>query len=409
MTPEQQAIAHLRSPQTIRANAHHLLQLAEQDALTHWQFHPEQWDHVVAFVTRHIQANYPTLEIPYHSRIRHFDAGGKPRARALQDQWADLSPQAQGRAWYDLIIVSVLLDAGAGPEWSYTEPGTEDTYSRSEGLAVASYHMFQDGLFSAHKDAPCRVDAEILCQLSAEKIAQGMQVSTTNPMVGLEGRAALLQSLGKSIQEHPKAFAQTGRPGGLFDNLWEQVVQQKLPASTILAAILEHLGDIWPGRYTINRSNLGDVWRHSKSPNSGLSEGYIPFHKLSQWLTYSMLEPLEFAGIEVTDLNALTGLAEYRNGGLFMDLGVLSLRDPQQTNVEHPTDAELVVEWRALTIALLDRIGDAVRQQLGLSEERFPLAKVLQGGTWSAGRIAAKQKRPDGSPPLQLLRDGTVF
>ena len=42
----------------------------------------------------------------------------------------------------------------------------------------------------------------------------------------------------------------------------------------------------------------------------------MPFHKLSQWLAYSLIEPLEEAGIAVTGLDELTALAEYRNGGL---------------------------------------------------------------------------------------------
>ena len=54
----------------------------------------------------------------------------------------------------------------------------------------------------------------------------------------------------------------------------------------------------------------------------------MPFHKLSQWLTYSLLEPFEWAGVTVTGLDALTGLPEYRNGGLLLDTGVLRLRDP---------------------------------------------------------------------------------
>ena len=45
----------------------------------------------------------------------------------------------------------------------------------------------------------------------------------------------------------------------------------------------------------------------------------MPLHKLSQWLAYSLIEPLQRAGIAVTDIDGLTGLAEYRNGGLFID------------------------------------------------------------------------------------------
>ena len=104
-----------------------------------------------------------------------------------------------------------------------------------------------------------------------------------------------------------------------------------------------------------------------------------------------------------------TGLAEYRNGGLFLDTGVIALKDPADATRPHAVDSQLVVEWRALTVALLDRISEPIRAKLGFAAEDFPLAKVLEGGTWATGRRLAKEKRGDGSPPLSVISDGTVF
>jgi hypothetical protein len=75
----------------------------------------------------------------------------------------------------------------------------------------------------------------------------------------------------------------------------------------------------------------------------------------------------------------------------------------------HTPDAEVIVEWRALTVALLDRVAAQVRDLLGLSAQAYPLVKVLEGGTWRAGRRIAREKRLDGSPPLRMVSDGTVF
>ncbi len=135
----------------------------------------------------------------------------------------------------------------------------------------------------------------------------------------------------------------------------------------------------------------------------------VPLHKLSQWLTYSLIEPLQQAGLAVTEIDGLTGLAEYRNGGLFVDTGVLALRDPGQGARAHEAGSELVVEWRSLTVALLDRLALAVRAKLGVGAATLPLAKVLQGGTWTAGRELAFARRADGSPPIKVISDGTVF
>ena len=135
----------------------------------------------------------------------------------------------------------------------------------------------------------------------------------------------------------------------------------------------------------------------------------MPLHKLSQWLSYSLIEPLQRAGVSVADVDGLTGLAEYRNGGLFIDSGVLMLRNPDAARLPVTVDCELIVEWRALTIALLDVLLPLVRARLGVTTENFPLGALLEGGTWTVGRKLAAEKRPGGGPPLTVVSDGTVF
>jgi hypothetical protein len=147
---------------------------------------------------------------------------------------------------------------------------------------------------------------------------------------------------------------------------------------------------------------MGDVWRH---PELGL----VPLHKLSQWMAYSLIETLQRAGLQVTDIDGLTGLAEYRNGGLFVDLGVLALKDPEDARRAHPVESPLVVGWRTLTVALLDRMAPMVRERRGVSAEDIPLAKMLHGGSWNAGRKVAAGRRADGGPPIAVVSDGTVF
>jgi len=129
---------------------------------------------------------------------------------------------------------------------------------------------------------------------------------------------------------------------------------------------------------------------------------------LSQWLTYSLLEPFEWTGVTVTDLDELTGLPEYRNGGLFIDTGVLALRDPSTAQHTWAVGDEVIVEWRALTVALLDVLAPMVRATLGVDAASMPLARVLEGGTWATGRQLAAQRR-EGLPPLTIDSDGTVF
>jgi hypothetical protein len=389
-------VAYLRSPRAIRERCRALLELGLAGRLTHFRVEMERLPAVADYVLEVTRETYPTLEIPVHSRWGHFDVGGVRRNAELDARLASLPRAERTRAKLDLVVTSVLLDAGSGPTWKYVEPGG-GTYARSEGLAVVSFRMFLAGAFSSDPRQPLRADAEGLQRLSLEALARGFQVTEANPLAGLEGRLALLHGLGRALP----------RPGALHDQLaaWGP----KVPAAEVLGRVLESLGPIWPGRITLEGVNLGDVWPHSRLGAEGSPESLVPFHKLSQWLTYSMLEPLEEGGLTVTELDALTGLPEYRNGGLLVDLGVLVPRDARLLTEAFAPGAEPIVEWRALTVALLDEVAKRVRERLGMTAEQLPLAKVLQGGTWSAGRRIAAQKRPGGTPPIRIESDGTVF
>ena len=135
----------------------------------------------------------------------------------------------------------------------------------------------------------------------------------------------------------------------------------------------------------------------------------MPFHKLSQWLTYSLLEPFEWAGVAVDGLDALTGLPEYRNGGLLLDGGALVPLQPDALAQPQAVHDPWVIEWRALTVALLDALAPLVRAELGVDAAALPLACMLEGGSWAAGRQLAAERRAGGAPPVQIVSDGTVF
>jgi hypothetical protein len=269
------------------------------------------------------------------------------------------------------------------------------------------------GMFSSDKDHPLQADSAGLRGLVTDHLASAFQVSEANPLVGLEGRAILLRRLGEAMAEEPEVFGEDGRPGGIFDMIVTPLGPDvahtaDVAAHDILSQILISLSGIWPASNAIGNVPLGDCWRHSAVRGEGLSDGWMPFHKLSQWLTYSLLEPFEWNGVKVRNVDALTALPEYRNGGLLIDSGVLRLRDESAAaEIWQPGD-EIVVEWRALTVALMDEVAAAVRRQLRLDENKLPLACLLQGGSWAAGRELAQRHR-GGLPPLKVASDGTVF
>ncbi len=444
---ERSAIAYLRTPTAIRERCDRIFHLACADQLHSFRCNLTQLDQVANYVSEVIHDEYPDLNIPFHSRWRHFEIGNIPRLAQLEQHLATLTPVEKAQAKFDLAIISVLLDAGAGNQWQYQEQETGLVFCRSEGLAVASFRMFCQGVFSSNPEYPLQADAAGLQQLTLPKLAQGFQVSEANPLVGLEGRLELLQRLGRSLVTLPQLFGtDNSRPGNLvnyllqglnqglkgepstptfnlqpsnlqpspqtnlpFGNGFAEQPSTPLPASTVFNAVLEGLGNIWPGRLVLADVNLGDVWMHPALEGDYPSDRYVPFHKLSQWLTYSLLEPLQELGVEIIRLDEMTGLAEYRNGGLCLDLGLIEAKSPHILQENHLPGSEVIVEWRALTVSLLDRIADTIRQQLHLSSTELPLVKVLQGGTWTAGRRIAAQLRTGGVPPIQIESDGTVF
>ena len=405
--PVKDPVDSLLTPEAVRERCGEILQAGLDGKLPWFSVDLSKLPDAVSRVVAEIETNYPGGNVPFHSRWRHFELGGA-------DLWADMAA-AHGLAGDDLAvaagdlaIVSVLLDAGAGPDWVYTDDATGLRLGRSEGLALASLRLFESGLLSARETDPLRADASALSSLPAEALGRVFQVTDDNPLVGLDQRAGLLRKLGDAMGKHPSLYARDGavRPGNLIAALG---VRPDLQARDILVALLISLMDIWPSPVRIGGRSLGDVGNHRGLIRSDATTGIVPFHKLSQWLSYSLIEPLQRSGATVSALDGLTGLAEYRNGGLFIDTGVLTLRDKTATTVAHGPSSELIVEWRALTVALLDRLANGVRVSLGKSADDLPLASILQGGTWSAGRRVAAELRPDGGPPIRLDSDATVF
>ncbi len=406
------AALSLLSAAAVRERATVMLHKGLAGELPHFRVDLGRLDAAVDATLEVTTAAYPDLDIPFHSRWRHFVLDGDDRWAAIDGGagWRDSA--ARARAEFDLAIVSVLLDAGAGPAWRFRDAGSGRDIGRSEGLALASLALFAAGAFSARPGEPLRADAAALERLTDATLLAGFQVSDANPLAGIAGRSDLLRRLGRTVAAAPAIFATKDepRPGGLFDHLASRAVRGHIEAATILQELLLHLGPIWPSRITLGGIPLGDCWRHPAMPTGDATTLLVPFHKLSQWLAYSLIEPMERAGFTVTAIDGLTGLAEYRNGGLFIDTGTLSFRDAEDVRRRHDVSSPLVVEWRALTVALLDRLAVQVRARLGRDAASLPLARILQGGTWSAGRMLAQRLRPDGAPPpVAVISDGTVF
>jgi hypothetical protein len=418
-----EAVRRLRQPATIRQRCAAITEVVARGQSPHFTLQRGRLDDVAERVATLTRSRFPTLQVPFHSRWRHFEAGGVNRKAELDAKLNGRSQAAVARARIDLALISVLLDAGAGNHWHYRERESGQVFARSEGLAVASFRAFMAGSFSSEPGDPLRVDAKALAAIDARALAAMFQVSLDNPLVGLEGRVTLLHRLADALRAQPEVFTALGQPGHLFDALTHHRHAPQLhhhhprpaphhhqvSASRLLGALLDTLSGIWPSGQSLNGTPLGDVWPHPAAGGDGLDAGWVPFHKLSQWLAYSLLEPFEWAGVHVHEVDALTGLPEYRNGGLLIDAAVIMPRDGSfAQRAMRPGDG-WTIEWRALTVSLLDELAPRVRHLLGVDEAAFPLARLLEGGTWAAGRAIAIERREGGLPPVVVASDGTVF
>jgi hypothetical protein len=419
---------------TIRERSKAITRWVEAGRSDHWTIERECLELTAEEVASITRKRFPDLKVPCHSRWRHFEAGGEDRGEDLTAALAQSGCNPNGMdallARVDLAVVSVLLDAGAGAHWRFTDPRGR-SFARSEGLAIATIEAFMRGVFSADAGMPLRVDARALEQFDQGALARVFQLAASNPLDGIEGRLTLLNRLGRALRERGltrpaelyltllnTAGETSGKPGSALraeDAASGQAGRTgpRVSAAALLHATVTGLAQVWLQAGEAPDGSRGDLWPHpaardAEATHSPETQGWVPFHKLSQWLCYSLLEPLIWAGFELTDPETFTALPEYRNGGLLVDTGVLRLRDPAHARRVHGPGDPLVIEWRAMTLSLIDELAVRVRAKLDCDARALPLASLLEGGTWAAGRGLAQRLR-DGRPPLEVDTAGSVF
>ena len=413
---DEPAVRGLRTVEAVRERSHDLLALGERGALEHFAVAVGRLGAAARLVAEVTRERHPDLRIPLHSRWRHFETpDGVNRWAAAAEEEGITGPE-RARSAVELAIVSVLLDAGAGGGWRYRNESGGAAIGRSEGLAAATFDLYRRGALSDDPAHPLRADAAALGRMDRDAFARAFQIHEGNRLPGVAGRIRCLRALGRAVAARPEFAGRNGperagggrggqpparRLGHLFDHLRAAAPEGRIPARELFGAVLAAL------RGVIGRA-LGDVWPHPGIRRPGPTDRLLPLHKLFQWLTWSLVEPLAEGGIEVTEIEALTGLAEYRNGGLLIDTGVLVPRRPLPERALSPGDP-IVVEWRGLTVALLDHLRPRVARELGTAGPDFSIGQLLEGGTWWAGRRIAAERREGGGPPIRTASDGTLF
>ncbi|KAJ2610912.1 hypothetical protein H4S08_003410 [Coemansia sp. RSA 1365] len=447
--PVSYNVKYLKSLQAVRERSEEVYMRAQRGMLQHFVFSEDKLDEVADYVLSLVKRDFGNISnVPPHGRWRSYcvrTESGEVRDLISEHvtRWKanDVGHWECARRVVDLFMVSVLIDAGAGSKWRYIDE--LGTFERTEGLGIAALRMFENGVFSSSAHNPFQVDARALLKLTDKDIMDGFQVTQDNPLLACENRAQLLRSLGKALDEGPRYFGghcacnlHPARPGFMLDYLSGCASDSPMTVSIddLWDVIIDGLAQVWPASRTqLDGVSLGDVWpceilalpldSDGSSKQEPGTECLVPFHKLSQWLTWSLLEVIiDLGGFTVTETKKLTGLPEYRNGGLLVDMGVLELKDVDRkrgltdatsTIPKFEVSDSVIIEWRAMTVVLLDRIADAIHQKCGLPDSQLPgmfLARVLEGGTWKCGReIAARMRGDTKDPPINIISDGTIF
>lgn len=382
----------LYKPSEIRARCHEIGEIAI-NGNGHWfAINSARINSCVKLIEQNCRNRYPELKIPIYSLWREWSGDqGNNWDHRISNFAGD--PLFIAKSAIDLVFFTVLLGRNPGNKWYYSRSTSGQRLQHTQAIAAAGIDLFFDHFSSHSVEQGWVLGMPELQEISRGKLATALQSSTENPFGGLSRSAIQYQKLAAILKTWSDSGIHYQRPGDLVDEClalcsrsWS--LQKQISMDSLFELLAQRFAGMIEGGLIVegmNTSSVGDCGWHSGLLREDHTSGVVPFHRALQWLCYSLIEPLALVGITVTDPDTLTGLADVDHAGLFIDTGVLSPHDIELMNSSLTVDSEAVVEWRALTIYLQDRVTEALRKSLKLSAKRLPLSAVMQGGMAHAG------------------------
>lgn len=398
----------LFSPEEVRRRAHMLLECARAGELAHVRVDLDRLGLAVETVLGRIREAYPDFQIPPYGIWRELEAGGVDRWEAMASARGFGAAEEMLAAAADLAILGCFMITAQPEGRRYEDPMTGTVVSGRTASVLAAFHMFAAGSFSCHMTDPYRVDAETLIRLDLKELADGLQWHAQEDVDFLEAMQRHLKRFGEALALRPDLFGDgdATRPGLLAVRLVREG-SGAVGAGELLDGLLQALAPVWDGGAQDGDMSFGDSFRHSALTATDL-EAIVPFHLAAQEMVYSLVEPLAWAGVEVEGLDALTGPSDLIHAALFVETGVLSVRNGE-TQLGPDAQRDRMIELRAVMVALVDRLAGRLAGELGVAAGQVPLTCVLEGGTGRAGRAIL-----EGQPELErnlgkILNPGAVF
>lgn len=395
-------------PREIRRRAHDLLDLAVDAKLKHVQVDLSRLGDALLTLLETTRETYPDFHIPPYGVWRDFEVGGIDRWAALAGARSFEGAEHMLTAAADLAILAAYMKTMHPREWMFEDPMTATRVSGKHALALAAFHMFAAGSFSSEMTDPYRVDADTLIRMEKDELASGLQWDLQDDTDLLEAMQKHLKRLGEALALRSDLFSEGyfTRPGLLMVQAAREA-EGAVSAQNLLDRLLEALAPVWPGGAESGDISLGDSFAHSALDGAEHDKVY-PFHMAAQEMVYSLVEPYAWAGLEVADLELLTAPADDTHTALFIQAGVLKIKQ----GPESPTETSVrdrMVEIRGVTTALTDKLADLLRGELEVPDAQLPLTCVLEGGTSRAGERALQQSDRELQKLGRFLNPGGVF
>jgi len=398
----------LFEPDEIRRKARMMLDLAAEGRFAHVGVDLDKLDLAVTMVLETTKENYPEFQIPPYGIWRSFEAGGIDRWQAMASARSFETAEEMLAAAADLAILGISMTTLHPSAWRYEDRMTETVAAQTQASALAAFHMFASGSFSSEMTDPYRADADALVRMDLKELAAGLQWDDRDHTDYLQVMQRHLKRLGESLALRPDLFGEgeATRPGLLAVRLAKES-DGAIDAGLVLDRLLEALAPVWEGGATAGDIWLGDSFTHSALPGSDV-HAIVPFHLAAQQMVYSLVEPFAWAGFEVAGLEKLTAPADLAHAALFVHSGVLTLHD-DSSGLSPEAIRDRMVEIRAVTIALTDKLAERLASGLGLSLEQVPFTCILEGGTSRAGNRLVEQAPENLRNLDKYLNPGAVF
>lgn len=385
MPEDAAAVEHLHRLEVIRERAWMLLAAAERAASDHFVLSPEAIGTVALAMAETIRAE-PAADAtaaPESSRPALANLWQALRTRApealatLGDALAGGDPLARAKSGADLAVLHrVLAPGGLGDE------------------LADLVHSFAAGAWTAGSRGDPVLDAPGIRRAMAGDGSIALPASVADLMTDAD-RAQRLEQLARGLEQHPERFGVEGRFGELLAHLATDSRPEREPAvpagaalpsgtigpglraQTVVDGLAPLLDPIVASTVRIGGRQVGDVWRHPLAWAEDRSRELVPFHALLLALTLDLVEPLQEAGRPLADLDQLPIPATRDLASDVLRLGLVRTRHAAVARLRHPPGSDIVVELRALSVALADRLVDRLRAELGRTVHDLPVARLI--------------------------------